>query len=58
MDENPYEAPQEKPLDPPESADMGRRLRRIAIGNFPGWLLITMFVVLAAFLLIVNLVGR
>jgi hypothetical protein len=58
MDENPYEAPQEKPLDPPESSDIGRKLRRLAVGNFPGWLVITMFVVIAVCLLIVNLVQR
>jgi hypothetical protein len=58
MDENPYEAPQEKPLDPPESPDIGRALRRVAIGNFPAWLVIGMLIVMAVCLLIANLVGR
>jgi hypothetical protein len=58
MDENPYKAPQEESLDPPESSDFGRTLRRLAIGNFPRWLVVTMLVVIAVCLLIVNLVQR
>ncbi len=58
MDDNPYKAPQEKPLDPPEANEVGRALRRLAIGNFPRWFVIAMFVFLAVCLLVVNLVQR
>ena len=66
MDENPYQAPQTKPIDRPATRgpsprNMSEILWRLAFGGFPNWLKGVMLLLLAAtvlFVLMAIIFGR